>query len=101
MSETISRVPVTHPSRSSRAFDTILYGVSRWNSRHGIRFHFLRPDIGRTAIANFQSVAAGLLGRNGRVSRRNPDFHARILLHFVVAACIATVYYRQAGFCRC
>lgn len=40
----------------------------------------------------FQSVAAGLLGKDS-FEGETPTFLLGILLHFVVAACIAGVYY--------
>jgi uncharacterized membrane protein YagU involved in acid resistance len=41
----------------------------------------------------FQSVAAGLLGRTTAYEGGTKTFLLGILLHFVVASCIAAVYY--------
>jgi len=59
-----------------RAFDTILYGGLVVGILDMVFAFTFTPDIGRTAIANFQSVAAGLLGRTPRI-KADPDFHAR------------------------
>jgi hypothetical protein len=76
-----------------RAFDTILYGglvVGILDGLFALIFYGL--ILGVPPIRIFQSVASGLLGRasyDGGV----PTFLLGILLHFVVASCIAAVYY--------
>ena len=76
-----------------RAFDTILYGglvVGILDGLFALVFYGL--ILGVQPIRIFQSVASGLLGRasyDGGV----PTFLLGILLHFVVASCIAAVYY--------
>jgi hypothetical protein len=45
------------------------------------------------ALRIFQSVAAGVLGRPAAIEGGLKTFFLGILLHFVVATCIATVYY--------
>lgn len=76
-----------------RAFDTILYGgvvVGILDGLFALIFYGL--ILGVKPIRIFQSVASGLLGKasyDGGV----PTFLLGILLHFVVASCIAAVYY--------
>src|SRR6266508_4482116 len=68
-----------------RAFDTIVYGGLVVGILDGL-------ILGVKPLRIFQSVAAGLLGRasyDGGVS----TFLFGLLLHFVVATCIAAVYY--------
>lgn len=76
-----------------RAFDTILYGGLIVGILDGLfAFVFYGLILGVKPLRIFQSVAAGLLGRasyDGGVS----TFLFGILLHFVVATCIAAVYY--------
>lgn len=45
------------------------------------------------ALRIFQSVAAGVLGRQAAIEGGLKTFFLGIILHFVVATCIATVYY--------
>jgi hypothetical protein len=76
-----------------RALDTILYGgvvVGILDGLFALVFYGL--ILGVQPMRIFQSVASGLLGRasyDGGV----PTFLLGILLHFVVASCIAAVYY--------
>ena len=76
-----------------RAFDTILYGgllVGILDGLFALIFYGL--ILGVKPIRIFQSVASGLLGKasfEGGIS----TFLLGILLHFVVASCIAAVYY--------
>jgi hypothetical protein len=76
-----------------RAFDTILYGglvVGILDMLFAFTFYGL--ILGVKPLRIFQSVASGLLGRaafEGGVK----TFLLGLLLHFVVATCIATVYY--------
>ena len=49
--------------------------------------------LGVPYLRIFQSVAAGVLGRPRATAGGIPTFLLGILLHFVVATCIATVYY--------
>src|SRR6266508_3880713 len=76
-----------------RAFDTIFLGglvVGILDALFAFTFYGL--ILGVKPLRIFQSVAAGLLGRasyDGGVS----TFLFGLLLHFVVATCIAAVYY--------
>jgi hypothetical protein len=76
-----------------RAFDTIVYGGLIVGILDGLfAFVFYGLILGVKPLRIFQSVAAGLLGRasyEGGVS----TFLFGLLLHFVVATCIAAVYY--------
>jgi uncharacterized membrane protein YagU involved in acid resistance len=49
--------------------------------------------LGAQPLRVFQSVAAGLLGRTAAYEGGIRTFLLGLLLHFVVATCIATVYY--------
>ena len=76
-----------------RAFETIVYGGLIVGILDGLfAFVFYGLILGVKPLRIFQSVAAGLLGRasfDGGVS----TFLLGLLLHFVVATCIAAVYY--------
>src|SRR5882672_10855821 len=77
-----------------RAFDTILYGglvVGILDLLFAFTFYGL--ILGAHPLRIFQSVAAGLLGRTAALAGGIRTFLLGILLHFVVATCIATVYY--------
>jgi uncharacterized membrane protein YagU involved in acid resistance len=77
-----------------RAFDTILYGglvVGILDMLFAFTFYGL--ILGAKPLRIFQSVAAGLLGRAAAYEGGVKTFVLGILLHFVVASCIATVYY--------
>jgi hypothetical protein len=56
-------------------------------------FIFYGLILGVPYLRIFQSVAAGVLGRPRATAGGVPTFLLGILLHFVVATCIATVYY--------
>ena len=76
-----------------RAFDTILYGglvVGILDGLFALIFYGL--ILGAKPVRIFQSVASGLLGR-ASYEGGIPTFLLGILLHFVVASCIAAVYY--------
>jgi len=77
-----------------RAFDTILYGgllVGILDLLFAFTFYGL--ILGAKPLRIFQSVAAGLLGRTAAYEGGIRTFLLGILLHFIVATCIATVYY--------
>ena len=77
-----------------RAFDTILYGglvVGILDMLFAFTFYGL--ILGAQPLRIFQSVAAGLLGRTAAYEGGIRTFMLGILLHFLVATCIATVYY--------
>ena len=83
---------VSHSERP-RAFDTILLGGLVVAILDGLfAFTFYGLILGIKPLRIFQGVAAGLLGSNsfqGGVK----TFLLGLFLHFVVATCIATVYY--------
>ena len=56
-------------------------------------FTFYGLILGVPYLRIFQSVAAGVLGRPRATAGGVPTFLLGILLHFVVATCIASVYY--------
>lgn len=76
-----------------RAFDTILYGGLVIGILDGLfALIFYGWILGVQPVRIFQSVASGLLGKaasEGGVK----TFLLGILLHFIVATCIAAVYY--------
>ncbi len=76
-----------------RAFDTIFLGglvVGILDALFAFTFYGL--ILGVKPLRIFQSVAAGLLGSEA-FSGGVKTFLLGLLLHFVVASCIATVYY--------
>jgi uncharacterized membrane protein YagU involved in acid resistance len=80
--------------KQPRAFDTILYGglvVGILDMLFAFTFYGL--ILGAPPLRIFQSVAAGLLGRAAAYEGGVKTFVLGILLHFVVATCIATVYF--------
>jgi uncharacterized membrane protein YagU involved in acid resistance len=82
------------PFKRPRAFDTILYGglvVGILDLLFAFTFYGL--ILGAPPLRIFQSVAAGLLGRPAAYEGGVKTFVLGILLHFVVATCIATVYF--------
>jgi hypothetical protein len=95
----MNRNAVDHPHQGTsfgrpRAFDTILYGglvVGILDLLFAFTFYGL--ILGVPSLRIFQSVAAGLLGRTAAIDGGVRTFLLGIVLHFVVATCIATVYY--------
>ncbi|HEX8772943.1 MAG TPA: hypothetical protein VF735_05010 [Pyrinomonadaceae bacterium] len=76
-----------------RALDTILYGglvVGILDGLFALIFYGL--ILGAQPMRIFQSVAAGLLGK-ASFDGGTRTFLLGVLLHFVVALCIAAVYY--------
>lgn len=77
-----------------RAFNTIVYGglvVGILDLLFAFTFYGL--ILGVQPMRIFQSVAAGVVGRTAAFGGGVRTFLFGILLHFAVAACIATVYY--------
>lgn len=77
-----------------RALSTILYGglvVGILDMLFAFTFYGL--ILGVPMLRIFQSVAAGLLGRPAATEGGVQTFLLGLLLHFVVATCIATVYF--------
>ncbi|MGH9872347.1 MAG: hypothetical protein ACRD9S_07760 [Pyrinomonadaceae bacterium] len=56
-------------------------------------FTFYGLILGAKPLRIFQSVAAGVLGRTAAIEGGVRTFLLGILLHFIVATCVATVYY--------
>jgi hypothetical protein len=76
-----------------RAFDTILYGglvVGILDGLFALVFYGL--ILGAQPMRIFQSVASGLLGK-ASYEGGTQTFLLGLLIHFVVASCIAAVYY--------
>jgi hypothetical protein len=76
-----------------RAFDTILYGgliVGILDGLFALIFYGL--ILGAKPLRIFQGVAAGVLGR-ASFDGGTKTFVLGVLLHFIVATCIAAVYY--------
>lgn len=94
MSESSPEDSRSAASSRRRAFYTILFGglvVGILDLLFAFTFYGL--ILGAKPLRIFQSVAAGVLGRPTAVEGGVPTFLLGILLHFVVATCIATVYY--------
>lgn len=82
-----------------RAIDTIPLGgllIGIFDLLFAFTFYAL--ILGIPALRIFQSVAAGVLGRPAAVAGGVRTFLLGILLHFVVATCIATVYFLATQF---
>lgn len=80
-----------------RAFNTIVYGglvVGILDMLFAFTFYGL--ILGANPLRIFQSVAAGVLGRPAAIEGGVRTFLLGIVLHFVVATCIATVFYLVA-----
>src|SRR6185369_7003077 len=81
-------------SRRPGAFNTIVLGglvVGIFDLLFAFTFYGL--ILGAPPLRIFQSVAAGVLGRPAAIEGGVKTFVFGILLHFVVATCIATVYF--------
>ena len=77
-----------------RAFETILPGgliVGIFDLLFAFTFYGL--ILGAPPLRIFQGVAAGVLGRTAAIAGGVRTFLLGILLHFIVATCIATVYF--------
>lgn len=94
MSENVIAASSEATSLKPRAFKTILYGglvVGILDMLFAFTFYGL--ILGVKPLRIFQSVAAGVLGRPTAVEGGVRTFLLGLLLHFVVASCIAAVYY--------
>jgi hypothetical protein len=79
-----------------RAFDTIVYGGLAIGLLDGLfAFVFYGWILGAKPLRIFQSVAVGVLGR-ASFDGGTRTFLFGLLLHFIVATCIATVYFFAA-----
>lgn len=77
-----------------RPLETILLGglvVGILDMLFAFVFYWL--ILGAPRLRIFQNVAAGLLGRDVAFAGGERTFWLGLLLHFVVATCITTVYY--------
>lgn len=94
---TTAAVPITkHDVRvgRARAIETIPMGgllIGLFDLMFAFTFYGL--ILGVPFLRIFQSVAAGVLTRPRAYAGGVPTFLLGIVLHFVVATCIATVYY--------
>jgi len=82
-----------------RAIDTIPLGgllIGIFDPLFAFIFYWL--ILGVPPLRIFQSVAAGVLGRPAAIAGGVRTFLLGILLHFVVATCIATVYFIATQF---
>lgn len=78
----------------ARAIDTIPLGgllIGLFDLLFAFTFYGL--ILGVPLLRIFQTVAAGVLGKPRAYAGGVPTFLLGIVLHFVVATCIATVYY--------
>ena len=78
----------------ARAIDTIPLGgllIGLFDLIFAFTFYGL--ILGAPLLRIFQAVAAGVLGRPRAYEGGVPTFLLGIVLHFLVATCIATVYY--------
>jgi hypothetical protein len=78
----------------ARAIDTIPLGgllIGLFDLMFAFTFYGL--ILGVPLLRIFQSVAAGVLGRPAAIAGGVPTFLLGIVLHFVVATCIAAVYF--------
>jgi uncharacterized membrane protein YagU involved in acid resistance len=85
------------PTGRPRALETIIPGgliVGILDLLFAFTFYGL--ILGAPPLRIFQSVAAGIMGRANAVAGGVRTFMLGLLLHFVVATCIATVYYLTA-----
>jgi len=77
-----------------RAFTTIFFGgLAIGILDLTFAFTFYGLILGAKPLRIFQSVAAGVLGRQTAVEGGVRTFLLGIVLHFVVATCIAAVYF--------
>ena len=82
------------PAPRPNAFDTIFFGgfaIGILDMLFAFTFYWL--ILGVKPLQIFQTVAAGVLGRPAAYAGGVKTFVLGLFLHFVVAACIATVYY--------
>jgi hypothetical protein len=96
MSKDISNSVETNLGRP-KALPTILLGglaVGIFDLLFAFTYYGL--FLGAKPLRIFQSVAAGLIGRPRAVEGGVSTFILGLALHFVVATCIATVYYLAA-----
>jgi hypothetical protein len=84
----------TSIARRPRPLDTILLGGLVVGILDMLfAFVFYGFILGTPYLRIFQSVAAGLLGRDAAIAGGVKTFLLGLVLHFIVATCIAAVYY--------
>ena len=94
MTENVFGATAGTPFKKPRAFSTIVYGGLVAGVLDLLfAFTFYGLILGVPPLRIFQSVAAGVTGRAAATEGGMRTFLLGILLHFVVATCIATVYY--------
>src|SRR5437667_12872482 len=96
MSETanaITTVDVNFHRRPQALYTILLGGLAIGSLDLLFAFTYYVLILGAKPLRIFQSVAAGVLGRPAAVEGGVRTFILGIMLHFVVATCIATVYY--------
>lgn len=82
------------PARHPRPFETILYGGLAVGILDGLfALVFYALIRGANPMRIFQTVAGGILGRSTAHEGGTKTFLLGVLLHFVVATCIAAVFY--------
>ena len=94
MTENVSGVAAGTSFNKPRAFSTIVYGglvVGLLDLLFAFTLYGL--ILGVPPLRIFQSVAAGVIGRTAATAGGVRTFLLGILLHFIVATCIAAVYY--------
>ena len=94
MTENVFGVAAEASLKRRRAFSTILYGglvVGVLDLLLAFTLYGLVLRVPPLRI--FQSVAAGVIGRTAATEGGIRTFLLGILLHFIVATCIAAVYY--------
>ncbi|MFZ0062519.1 MAG: hypothetical protein WAL47_10830 [Pyrinomonadaceae bacterium] len=94
MTENVFGAAAETSLKKRRAFSTIVYGglvVGVLDLLFAFTLYGLILRVPPLRI--FQSVAAGVIGRTAAYEGGIRTFLLGILLHFIVATCIATVYY--------
>jgi len=94
MIENVSGVAARTSFKRPRAFSTIVYGglmVGLLDLLFAFTLYWL--ILGAPPLRIFQTVAAGVIGRSAATAGGVRTFLLGILLHFIVAICIALVYY--------
>ena len=92
--ENVSAVAAGTSFNKPRAFSTIVYGglvVGLLDLLFAFTLYGL--ILGAPPLRIFQSVAAGVIGRTAATAGGVRTFLLGIFLHFIVATCIAAVYY--------
>lgn len=97
MTENVFGTAAVTSFKKPRALSTIVYGglvIGLFDLLFAFTFYGL--ILGVPPLRIFQSVAAGVIGRTAATAGGVRTFLLGILLHFIVATCIASVYYLAA-----